>query len=392
MLDARVLIVGAGLGGLACGAALRRQGMTPRIFERDDSRSGRAQGFAVNLDGGLSALDRIGLGDAVRSAGAPCPGLDIVDLRARKLFHFPSQDSYSVGRPELRELLLEAAGADRVEWDRRCVGYRQEDDEVVVQFDDGSEERGDLLIGSDGVRSAVRDQLRGDPLHYVGVTIVGGEAVGKEAQDALDSGFFDGGKLLLLGRQASFYATLFSQEGRIRWSVGRAVEQGTLEQRLTEPAELRRDASELAEDEAWPEPIRELIASTPLESFKIRPVFDRSPLSPWEHGRITLLGDAAHPMTPYRGLGANLALEDAVDLAETLTSEPDEADPPTTSTNGEPLHPLAVYQQTMLRRGTRAQNLSRNMAELIHWRNPLARALRNSSLRVAYGAVRLLRG
>lgn len=375
----RILLAGAGLGGLAAAVALEQRGFAVHLFERDDHRDAREQGFVVNLENGLRALDELGLGEAVRSDGVPTPALQLLDASGRHLFTFPSRGAYSIARSRLRDLLLEAAGEEKVTWGARCTGFRRPAEDgagVELLFEDGRVETGDAAVGCDGVRSALRAQLIGDELAYLGVTIVGGEVTGSMAEEAMASRALQGGKLITVSEQGSFYSTPLVASRRIRWSVGIKAPQGQIEESFPEPEDLKEEL--LRRMGEAHDPIPRMISSTPAEAIHLRPVYDRDPLEPFAGGAVTLLGDAAHPMSPYRGLGANLALQDAVDLARELARKL--AQEPA---SGESLEAgLASYQRILLERGRRAQRLSRQAAKLLHFDHPVPCALRDACLRV----------
>lgn len=365
----RIAIVGAGLGGLTCAVALRRAGFEVQVFDRDTSPEERLQGFVVNLEKGLEALDRLELGDKVRSDGYPTPDLRIFDHRGRRLARFASRDAFSVGRPRLRRILLAAVEEEIVTWGARCVGYEEDADGATCRFQDGRRHRADLVVGCDGVRSVIRQQMHGDSLVYLGVAIIGGE-VGSEEAGVAEIKALRGGKFMTLTRRGSCYATVYSGENRIRWSYGRHAEEGELERGPRDPAELKQEV--LARVEGWIDPVPSLVRATDPASVQQRGVYDRDPLRPWRTGRVTLLGDAAHPMSPYRGLGANLAIQDAVSLAEAL-SDVVPANLPVA---------LQKYERAMLRRAEEAQRLSRLLARMFHWEGWVAVGLRNTCMRL----------
>ncbi len=368
----RVAIVGGGLGGLACGIGLRRAGHEVRVFERDADAGARAQGVVLNLEGGLSALDRLGLGDAARAVGFPTPGLAVFDASMRPLIRFPAKDSFSVARPALRGLLLDGLGEPALSWGRRCAGYEETAEGVTVAFEDGERWQADVLIGADGVRSVVREGRHGDPLEFRRLMILGNELTGEAVEPWAASPWLAEGKSILLSKHGSFYVTLYSQERRLHWSFGLPASEEEIETLAADPAGVAEEAVRRAA--RWSEPVPSLVAASAGHPFRLRGVYDREPLPAARPGRVTLLGDAAHPMTPYRGLGANLAFEDAADLAEVLSSEEGAADP---------ARALTVYERTMAPRGTSAQQASRWTAWLLHFQNPAACAARNAWLRLA---------
>ena len=159
------LIVGAGIGGLAAGVALQRRGWRTRIFER--AANPRELGFALNLAGNaIAALRELGVADEVVSLGyAPRTG----ELRGeggrilrRVDAHTLVSHSAVAMRPVVHGALLSAVGMDQIELSREAVGFEADDRGVTLLFRDGGAERGDILIGADGIASAVRRHLHPD--------------------------------------------------------------------------------------------------------------------------------------------------------------------------------------------------------------------------------------
>jgi 2-polyprenyl-6-methoxyphenol hydroxylase-like FAD-dependent oxidoreductase len=367
-----VIVAGAGPGGMVCAIALQQAGMKVRVFERDASPDARNQGFVVNLlaDSGLKALDAVGLGGAVRESGAHTSGLDILDHAGRLLVEFPSGGAFSVPRARLRDLLRDAVSDGTIVWGARCTGYEQDADSAVAIFDDGRREKASVIVGADGMRSAIREQMHGDPLLYVGVTIVSGAASGSAGEAAMRSLAMRRRQAMTLTRHGSWYATVTSPvEKKVRWGIGFRAKEDELD-RFRNKADLK--GAMVDRVAGWHAPIPDLVAHTDAEGLTIRKVYDRDPLFPWRSGRVTLLGDAAHPMTPYRGLGANLAMEDGLDLARALAA----------ASHGGVTRALAGYEDAMLTRGEAAQTLSRQLARMLHWEGRLTCFFRNANLRV----------
>jgi 2-polyprenyl-6-methoxyphenol hydroxylase-like FAD-dependent oxidoreductase len=185
------------------------------------------------------------------------------------------------------------------------VGYEQHDDSVAVHLAGGDVVRGDILVGADGIRSAVRRQLLGDtPPDYMG------EVAWRAAVD-LDHPLIDPATFrCLLGPEGRFVIYPIAP-GRVHWM---SVTQG--EPGGRDGADVREQLLERHRN--WAAPVTELIEATPIASILRSDIVDRDPDRRWGEGRITLLGDAAHPMTFHVGQGACQAIEDAVALATQL--------------------------------------------------------------------------
>jgi len=313
----RVLIVGAGIGGLSAAIALQRRGIEVAIFERTTELKEIGAGIAIAANA-MKALDSLRLADAVRNIGAEPQFYDIRSWRGEVLCRVSvSEQSVKVGaanvaahRADLQTALLQglAEAGGEVHLGTECVGFEQTEGYVRAFFASGREERGDLLIGADGLNSAVRELLFGDgPPRYAGYTawraVVTPELV---PQGAVES----------WGRGTRFLFTRIGR-GRVYWAAAKNVPQGA----NRGSARGTKDAL-LGTFRGWHEPIEELIRATDERAILHTAIYDRDPLGErWGEGRVSLLGDAAHPMTPDLGQGACQAIEDAVVLAKGVGEE-----------------------------------------------------------------------
>jgi 2-polyprenyl-6-methoxyphenol hydroxylase-like FAD-dependent oxidoreductase len=216
----------------------------------------------------------------------------------------------AVHRADLQSVFLDALGADAVQLGARCIGFEQDSDEVRVRFSDGREARGAALIGADGIHSAIRAQLHGarEP-RYVGYTAWRG--VTPFAHPLLPVGV----GIETWGRGQRFGITHISG-GRVYWFATRNTAEGESDAAGGRQAEL------LDRFHGWHAPIEAVIAATEGEAILRNDIYDRPTLKHWGEGRVTLLGDAAHPMTPNLGQGACQAIEDAVVLARCIQEGP----------------------------------------------------------------------
>jgi 2-polyprenyl-6-methoxyphenol hydroxylase-like FAD-dependent oxidoreductase len=262
--------------------------------------------------------------------------------------------SVVVHRADLLAILRQSYGMAALALDKRCVGIAQDADGVTARFADDSIARGDLLIGCDGIHSVVRAQLVGDgaPV-YAGYTAY--RAVTRFDPARVQAGEY-------WGRGARFGIAPLSG-GRVYWFATRNAPARTHETPEATQARL------LATFRDWCAPIPELLAATDPAVILHNDIADRPPLTQWRVGRVTLLGDAAHPMTPNLGQGACQALEDAVVLARCLdgATDLDAA--------------LSAYEQQRIPRTSRIVQQSRRIGQIGQWQHPLACALRDTLTR-----------
>jgi 2-polyprenyl-6-methoxyphenol hydroxylase-like FAD-dependent oxidoreductase len=350
----RVAIMGAGIGGLALAQGLRRAGVDVTVFERDPSPRHRRQGYRIHISPvGEEALAAM-LPEPVRRrviATATRPG-DLVagfDAQLNPQFQqeFPvaGPDAVtSVDRYAFRRALM--TGLDDVlRFGKQFTSYVEGPDGVEIAFADGSSESADVLVGADGVGSAVRGQLVPSlDVVDIGVRCIYGKvpltpAVRALAPEAFLRGFCFASDGAGLG--AAFAPVMFreppAEYGDYLMAVvtGTNVVLGASDEELfaMSPEELWGLVGPLVRD--WHPAIRGLVdAGEPEAAF---PITLRTCITvpTWSSSRVVLLGDSAHPMTPAAGAGANTALWDAARLTRALTS-------------GEG---LALYQQEMVANG-----------------------------------------
>jgi 2-polyprenyl-6-methoxyphenol hydroxylase-like FAD-dependent oxidoreductase len=359
------VIVGAGVGGLCAAIALRRAGLEVVVLEQATEL--REVGAGVLLwPNAMRVLRRLEVGAAIEDAGAAAARAALRSSRGTPLGAGPADRAAAgadaptvvVHRGLLRTILLAALDRHVVRLGARCVGVAQDARGVTVSLADGSAERGDLVVGADGLHSQVRTVLVGDgPPRYSGYTAWRAVVpLDRSLADRLRPGESWGpgclfGVAMLGGSQAYWWASARTGEGL---GGSAAEEKAAVERRFG----------------IWHEPIPELIDAT-LEQAIVRTCqYDRPPLRRWSAGRVGLLGDAAHPMVASLGQGACQAIEDAAALGDAVGAGPDVASA------------LRAYGA---RRGPRAAAVarrSRRVARLAHLRHPLAVAARDTFLRL----------
>lgn len=304
----RVIVIGAGLGGLALANGLRGTGVDVAVYERDASPVIRGQGYRLHLgDLGIDALASVLAPErwAAFLAAAHTPGPRFVRLdpalRVLEEHDFGGRH-LSVDRQELRDTLL-ADVKGLVTYGKRLTAFQAEDEYVTARFDDGTTATGEVLVGADGVGSAVRRQyLPHARVVGTGLTQLYGKIPRESAED-LDHVFSavtgPGHRVVGIAHTRDYATLSFSAR---------------TEELPPEPHLLRSLVMEMTS--GWHPRIRRMLA----DWREIFPLVLRTsvPIAPWDTTRVTLLGDAAHAMSPAGGAGANLALRDAASLAAAL--------------------------------------------------------------------------
>jgi 2-polyprenyl-6-methoxyphenol hydroxylase-like FAD-dependent oxidoreductase len=311
----RVVIIGAGIGGLTTALALQQSGIDVDVYERSAVLTEVGAGislwpnalkalYQLGLRPALDALSFVSVDGAVRRADGAVLSRTTSEQFILRLglpvmvFH----------RAELLEVLADAARSIPIHLGHECQDVTQDAGGVTVRFATGTSASGDVLIGADGVRSVVRERL-GVPgaLRYSGYTAWRGiapfQTAGLMAGETLGCGQRFG-LAPIHGNRVYWYATDNLPEG----------------ERQT-PAEAKARLTGLFA--TWHQPIPDLIRATETASILRNDIYDRDPVDRWGSGRVTLLGDAAHPMTPNLGQGACQAIEDALVLAHHLSTGAD---------------------------------------------------------------------
>lgn len=351
----KAFIIGGGIGGLATAIALTQIGFTVEVFERVALLREVGAGLSLWANA-IKALDYLGLASAVRALALPetaggirtATGALLMQTANAQLAAEFGELSVMVHRAELHDQLRQAFGQE-IRLGMECVAVTEEAQGVRVRFRNGEEASGDLVIGADGLHSQVRAVLHGkQPPRYAGYTawrgVVGFDISRLQIGETWGHGARFG-QIPMPGNRVYWFATQNAP-------AGQHSPDG-------EKAKLLRLFSN------WHDPIRALIEATPDAAILRNDIYDRPPLKQWGRGHSTLLGDAAHPMTPNLGQGACQALEDAVVLAKQLQAT---ADIPTA---------LRAYEAARIPRTTMIVNQSRRVGQVGQWANPLAVAGRN---------------
>jgi FAD-dependent urate hydroxylase len=311
--SSRALIVGAGLGGLAAALALRAVGYEVQVFER--AEDARELGFALVLaPNAMWALRELGVADEVRARGALMvagemrrpSGAVLRRFDASRVAQALKEDSVCVLRPVLHGALLGALGLQAVSLGSAVTGYRLEDGGVTLQRADAPEAHGTLLIGADGVRSAIRKQLHPSEAEPRRAGLLAIRGVARNAVAQL--GDLSGMQYLGRGLEAGVSRASASD---VYWYLSLLA---------PEPPRPDTDVRTLLDRHlpGFHPPFRALVDATPESDMRLDDLRERPPLGTWGQGPVTLLGDAAHAMLPHAGQGAAQALEDAVILARAL--------------------------------------------------------------------------
>lgn len=351
----RIVVVGGGIGGLAAALAMRREGFAPVVYERAPALLEVGAAIAV-WPNAFGVLERLGLGETVlgragRIGHARWLGRD---GRVYNHFDFPEtgRPAIALHRADLQGALLRALPPESVHLDKTFVGFDARGEEVLARFDDGEEVACDVLVGADGLHSRVRAQVLGDgePV-YRGYNVWRGVARIEHAsiEPHTASEVYGEGRRFGIGPVGL---------GRTGWWAT-----------ANEPSAVQESADEhgpklLRMFEGWCAPVRELIEATPSETILRNAAYDRPASARWGVGRVTLLGDAIHPMTPNLGQGGCVAVEDAAVLARCLAKYADAR------------AALRAYERVRRTRAARVASYSRRYGVFGQWQSHAATRMR----------------
>jgi salicylate hydroxylase len=351
-----VLVAGGGIGGLAAALALAHQGLPVTVFEQASELGEIGAGVQLGPNA-FAAFDALGIGEYTRTRAVytermvlmdAVDGSTVAEIPVGEPFRRRFGNPYAViHRADMHGALLEAVRAtERIALctSTRIERFEQGPDGITAFDAAGAAHAGIALIGCDGVKSAVRQQLVGDPVRVSGHVVY--RAVVDKAEFPLDlqwnaAAVWAGPNCHLVhyplrqGEQYNVVVTFHSRRPE-EWSVTEGSKE-EVESYFTGICDRARQLIHLP------------------KSWKRWATADREPIAGWSEGRATLLGDAAHPLLQYLAQGACMALEDAVTLGAAVAATPDDI-------------PAALrrYQRSRVARTARVVLMTREMGRLYH--------------------------
>ena len=312
-----IAIIGAGLGGLACAIALRKQGIEVQVYEQAKDFRPVGGGLAL-FPNGLNFLELIepDIVKDVKNAGCCLQKIVRKNIAGETISSNPTiklrekygQTIVTIWWWHLQQILASKLPANSIHLDCQCIDFEQSEQEVTIYFEGGKTARADLLIGADGIHSAVRKTLRGESQPRY-LNSMSWRATVKCEQELLNTD-----EIVRIVSDQQFLFLLNVGSGYINWTTRKFAPKYHLSANSEEMK--NRILQDLTN---WAEPIRNIIEITTAEKIFESLIYDRLPINNWSKGRVTLLGDAAHPMSPSMGQGANSTFEDAWVLTQCLS-------------------------------------------------------------------------
>ncbi|WP_008313210.1 FAD-dependent urate hydroxylase HpxO [Leptolyngbya sp. PCC 6406] len=354
MQDLKIVVIGAGIGGLTAGIALTQAGFEVEIYDR--VRELRPVGAGISLwSNGVKVLNRLGLGQRMAAIGGQMnrmayrdkTGTLLNDIDLLPLMEKVEQRPYPVARADLQAMLLDAFPGE-VHLNHRCIEVEQTGDGVTAVFENGHRATGDLLVAADGVRSQIREQVLGYQVEpqYGGYVNWNGLVATSEDLAPRDCW------VIYVGDHQR--ASLMPVGGdRFYFFFDIPLPKGT-------PAEPEQYRAVLSEHfQGWAEPVQRLIERMDPTTVARPEIHDVGPIDRLVRGRVVLLGDAAHATCPDLGQGGCQAMEDGLVLAQYLMT-----------TNMGLAYALGRYEGERKERTSAVVTKARKRAEMIHGKDP----------------------
>jgi FAD-dependent urate hydroxylase len=356
MENLKVVVIGAGIGGLTAGIALSQAGYEVEVYDRVQEL--RPVGAGISLwSNGVKVLNRLGLGADMAAIGGQMNRMEyrtwtgelLNSIDLSPLIHEVGQRPYPVARRDLQAMLLQAFPGE-VNLGHRCIGVEEDETGVTAFFENGHQARGDLVVAADGIRSILRTYVLGYEVEpkYGGYTNWNGLVAADEAIAPKDCW------MIYVGGHKR--ASMMPVAGdRFYFFFDVPLPKGTPANPDTYRAELK------AHFQGWADPVQALIERFDPSTVARPEIHDVGPIDQFVKGRVALLGDAAHATCPDMGQGGCQAMEDSLVLAQYLKT-----------TNVSIADALKRYEMERTVRANAVVQKARRRAEQIHGADPQA--------------------
>jgi 2-polyprenyl-6-methoxyphenol hydroxylase-like FAD-dependent oxidoreductase len=332
-----VAIIGGGIGGVALAVACLHRSIPFTLYERDNNFEARSQGYGLTLQQAAKAIEKLGISSLKQGVTSTwhvvhtTEGKVVGEWGMRKWVHPEhrtkgKRTNIHIARQALRLALLEQLGGhEAVQWGHQLIDFNEGPDKRMnLTFQVNGEiknAQADLVVGADGIRSAVRKILIGDdisPLRYLGCMVILG-ICSLDALKNMNSELLDSATVFQTANgNERIYMMPYDSES-VMWQLSFPMSEKDAKELSTKGAKfLKKEACRRTQ---WHHPIPQILSATMEAQISGYPVYDRELLTSElleKCGKSTLIGDAAHPMSPFKGQGANQALLDALALAREI--------------------------------------------------------------------------
>jgi 2-polyprenyl-6-methoxyphenol hydroxylase-like FAD-dependent oxidoreductase len=370
----QVAIIGGGPGGLTLARLLQLQNAAVKVYERDLNKNARVQGSPLDMheESGLAAIHKAGLFEEFKTNFMPGADKTLI-LDENATIHLSDHDTSreedfgnayfrpEIDRGALRKMLLESLQPETIVWDSHFISMEPQNEGWLLHFKNGTSVYADIVIGSDGANSKIRPYITDIKPFYSGITMLEGTIYeSKKAAPHIHS-LLNGGKIMafgdtkniLMGQKAEdalgFYASFKTDE---HWAAKSGLD-------YTNPTQILEWFKK--EYPEWSTMWYELFENVSVP-FIPRPIYSIPLDQTWASlPNLTIIGDAAHVMPPFAGEGANMAMLDAMELSDYLTSNQHKAIP----------EAIAAYENKMRERAAKAAQESLENGEKMHSKDAL---------------------
>jgi len=335
-----VAIIGGGIGGVALAVACLHRGIPFTIYERDNSFNERSQGYGLTLQQASKVIDGFGIINleqgvvSTRHLVHTPDGTVVAEWGMRKWIENSTKDSpkktnIHIARQALRSTFIQQLGGnDKIKWGHQLIDFNEnKDGQLDLNFQVNGKSKtatADLIVGADGIRSAVRHILIGkdiSPLRYLDCIVILGICP-LNALENSDHPLLDSATVFQTSNgNERIYMMPFDAD-TVMWQLSFPMSEDDAKKLSSKGSEALK--AEAVRRTKWHAPIPQIIEATLASQVSGYPVYDRQLLNPellQNARKATLIGDAAHPMSPFKGQGANQALLDALSLAREISKQ-----------------------------------------------------------------------
>ena len=373
-----IAIIGGGPGGLTLARLLQLKGASVKVYERDIDKNARVQGSPLDLheDSGLAAIRKADLLTEFKANFLPGADKTLIVNEKAEIFYSDHESNLEenfghehfrpeIDRGSLRKILLESLEQETVIWDSHFSSMKKQGEGWKLNFKNQESVYADIVIGSDGANSKIRPYITDIKAFYSGILMLEGNIYESKTRVPHINNLIDGGKIMAFGNEKNI---LMGQKGNGDlgfYASFRADENWTIDSGLDFNNKLQvLDWFKKAYPE-WSHVWFEIFENAEIP-FIPRPIYCMPVDQTWEaQPNLTMIGDAAHVMPPFAGEGANMAMLDALELSEHLTSEK----------HNSLLEAISEYEINMRKKASLAAQESLQNGEKMHSENALEKML-----------------
>jgi 2-polyprenyl-6-methoxyphenol hydroxylase-like FAD-dependent oxidoreductase len=361
----KIIIIGAGIGGLTTAIGLKKLGHEVEVFESASGIKALGAGLVLSANA-MKAYKALGISGKVKQAGKVLEALNILDHKGRIISANSTQEiarafgeatNFAIHRADLHRILISLFGIENIFVGKRCKGFEQDQKGVKAIFEDGQQVEADLLIACDGIYSNIRRQLLPDAKpRYAGYTCW---------------------RAVTHSQPEDFNHTLASETWGPKGRFGIVPLSGNqiywfacVNAKRHDPAMANVSLDQLKHNfKGYHKDILQVLNLTADDAIIWNDIMDIMPIKQFAFGKVVLLGDAAHATTPNMGQGACQAIEDAVVLTACMKN------------NSDPEIAFKQFESHRISRTTKIVNTSYTLGKVAQWENPMICWARNLALR-----------